>query len=218
MGMSFSTIVDVLVWFIPLWFTFVSHELSRVYGATYFGDGTSRNRGRLTLNPLKHTDVIGTIIVPVLFWTMRQQVFGWTKQAPVSKKMLSHPSAMVSVALGGILGCIMQAIILLTLEHYAKIYMEYRPQWFDLMVHNGIDMALAYAWIHMIPIPPMDAYYVLEVILPKRIFFYYQKIGYWGLLPIACMLWFGIYDDIKYSFVHHAVDMLTYILRRWIWL
>ena len=218
MNDTISRLINILLWAIPLWLTIVVHEICKAYAAAYFGDSTARIKERLSWNPFKHTDVLGSVLIPMFFWGMRGEVFGWAKDIPMSKKMMQNPHAMVWVALSGMIGCVIMVLCWLTLAHYMVFFsVPYSDMVVELSGY-GTRIVFAYIMIQLIPLPPMDAYHILELFIPKWMFFYYQKISHWGLIPIGCVLWFGLLNGVKDPMIQFGTNALTLFLKRWVWL
>ena len=213
-----NNILDVIAWIVPLLSIIVVHEIAKARAALYYGDKTAKTLGKLTYNPVKNMHIIGTFIVPIIFWVMRSRVFGWAYVIPVSKKMLNKPQYMIAIAACGLASCIGWAMLWLTLEHYYRFFHLHLGSWCDTMLRHGKEMSIAYAVIHLLPIPPMDAYYFLDIIMPKRAFFYYSKIGKWGLIAVGCLLWFGYADIYIDMLTIESLKYIEYFLKKWIWL
>src|SRR5580704_14190652 len=100
--MDLSLAQKVAVWALPLIFAITLHEVAHGYVASLFGDQTARLSGRLTINPINHIDLIGTIVVPLLMLLTTSLVFGWAKPVPVDARNLRNPRRdMALVALAG---------------------------------------------------------------------------------------------------------------------
>src|SRR5579862_6022454 len=100
--MELSIIQKISVWVIPMLFAITLHEVAHGWVASWFGDQTARLSGRLSLNPIKHIDPIGTVVVPLLMLAVTNFIFGWAKPVPVDPRNLRHPRRdMAFVALAG---------------------------------------------------------------------------------------------------------------------
>src|SRR5579863_8229680 len=100
--MELSLIQKITVWAIPLLFAITLHEVAHGFVASLFGDQTAKLSGRLTINPIKHIDPIGTILIPFVMLMVSNFIFGWAKPVPVDPRNLRNPRRdMASVALAG---------------------------------------------------------------------------------------------------------------------
>lgn len=206
-----------MVWFLPLLGVITFHVIAQGYAAWYFGDKTAKTLGRLSINPLKHVDLIGTILVPALTWIVFQVPFGWAKRLPISKKMLGHPKEMLVVALVGPISNMLQAVIWLSLDHYWKVFEMGRISWLADAIGYGVQMNIAYAIINMIPIPPLDAHHILESMMPRRFLSTYRKLGQVGLMVIAVLIISGKFRWIGSHAVPEIALWLEYSLKCWVW-
>lgn len=206
-----------LVWLLPLMSAIVFHAMVQGYAAWYFGDKTAKTLGRLSINPLKTVDLIGTIFVSAISWLLFGVVFGWAKRISVSKKMLGHPKEMLMISAMGPISNILQASLWLSVHHYVAVYgVAIEWYWVD-MVHYGIHMNLAYAVIQCLPIPPMDAHHIFDFLIPRRMVSMYRKLGQLGLLLIAGLMISGHLSVIGRVIVPEMTHYLSYGLERWIW-
>src|SRR5580692_8188906 len=97
-----TTIQKIAIWALPVLFAITGHEVAHGWVASKFGDQTARLAGRLTLNPVKHIDPMGTIIVPLLLLLVSNFIFGWAKPVPVDARNMRHPRFnMAIVAISG---------------------------------------------------------------------------------------------------------------------
>src|SRR3989338_181752 len=109
--MDLTTIQKITIWAIPILFAISLHEVAHGYVASWFGDQTARLSGRLSLNPIKHVDLVGTVLVPLLMLMVSNFIFGWAKPVPVDPRNLRNPRRdMAFVALAGPLSNILMAV------------------------------------------------------------------------------------------------------------
>ncbi|NOX09640.1 MAG: site-2 protease family protein [Gammaproteobacteria bacterium] len=173
--LGLSTIQYISIAILPLLFAITVHEVAHGWVAARLGDKTALMLGRLTLNPLKHIDLVGTILVPASLLLLSSQlghsfVFGWAKPVPVTWQNLHNPKRdMALVAFAGpfanLLMAIGWAMILklgLVLGHEALWYS--RPM--ILMAQIGISVNLVLMVLNLLPIPPLDGGRILTGLLP----------------------------------------------------
>ena len=168
--MDFSQLIQtVLIYALPVVFAITVHEAAHGYAARHFGDNTAAMMGRLTLNPLKHIDPIGTIAMPLLlyFLTSGAFLFGYAKPVPVNFGRLRHPKRdMVWVALAGPVSNFIQAI-LWTLLFTVLIALGVRERFFLDMARGGVLVNLVMWAFNLFPLPPLDGGRVLAGLLPR---------------------------------------------------
>ena len=190
-----KTIVDVLSFIlIVLTPAIVLHELAHGLSAYWLGDPTAKNQGRLTLNPIKHIDPVGSLLVPgVLFLahyfglTRSLMLFGWAKPVPVNfRNLRPQRLGMALVAIAGPLTNIALAFI------FSKLYV-----WPALSAYSHISawavmLNLTLAVFNMVPIPPLDGSRVLSSLLPAQLAYYYNRLEPFGIIIVILLLNFGL--------------------------
>lgn len=162
-------IQTVLIYALPVVFAITIHEAAHGYVARYFGDNTAYALGRVTLNPLKHIDPVGTILMPLLlyFATSGAFLFGYAKPVPVNFSRLRHPKRdMIWVALAGPASNFIQAI-LWALFFFVIIALGVREPFFVKMAQGGVLVNLVMWAFNLFPLPPLDGGRVLAGLLPR---------------------------------------------------
>jgi len=163
---NFLTIVSVAA--IPILLAITLHEVAHGRVALRFGDRTAEAAGRLSLNPVRHIDPIGTVLVPMLLLWLGGFLFGWAKPVPVNPSRLRRPRQdMVWVAAAGpasnLLMALGWAVVLSYSQHRAGGVVA---EWLQTMASIGVSINLLLAVFNMLPIPPLDGGRVLANLLP----------------------------------------------------
>jgi Zn-dependent protease len=164
-----NLIQTVLIYALPVIFAITVHEAAHGYVARHFGDNTAEVMGRVTLNPLKHIDPIGTILMPLMlyFATSGAFLFGYAKPVPVDFGRLRHPKRdMIWVALAGPVSNFIQAI-LWALVLVALVAAGINETFFIKMAQGGILVNLVMWAFNLFPLPPLDGGRVLAGLLPS---------------------------------------------------
>ncbi|MDM0112864.1 site-2 protease family protein [Variovorax sp. J22R133] len=164
-----NLIQTILIYAIPVIFAITVHEAAHGYAARYFGDNTAWMMGRVTLNPVKHIDPMGTILMPLLlyFATSGAFLFGYAKPVPVNFGQLRHPKRdMVWVALAGPASNFVQAV-LWALLLVALVAAGVREPFFVKMCQGGVLVNLVMCAFNLFPLPPLDGGRVLAGLLPR---------------------------------------------------
>lgn len=168
--MNADILQTVLIYALPVLFAITVHEAAHGYAARHFGDNTAAMMGRLTLNPLKHIDPIGTILMPVLlyFATSGAFLFGYAKPVPVNFSHLRNPRRdMIWVALAGPMSNFAQAV-LWALVLFTMLLSGIDERFFLEMARAGILVNLVMWAFNLFPIPPLDGGRVLVALLPWK--------------------------------------------------
>jgi len=211
--MQLTSIQTVSIWILPILFAVTVHEAAHGYVAYLLGDKTASVLGRLTLNPAKHIDVFGTIVVPITLLLFNIGVIlGWAKPVPVNAYNFNNPRRdMALVALAGPSSNFVMAIIWAAITKGSTI----------LLVHNfpgalaihfmgaaGISINLMLMILNLLPIPPLDGSHIIAGILPRAIAVGYERIAPYGFFILLALLYLRIIDIIMvpaiqflYSFI-----------------
>ena len=163
-------LTKISIWAIPSLFAITLHEVAHGWAARFFGDRTAQMLGRLSLNPLRHIDPVGTLLVPGVILAIGAQPFGWAKSVPVATSALRHPRwSMVLVALAGPLANLAMTVVWCgILGAVVRINgNETLRNWIAQMAEAGILFNVILALFNLFPIPPLDSGRVLAGLLPQ---------------------------------------------------
>jgi Zn-dependent protease len=181
------------IYALPVLFAITLHEAAHGYVARHFGDMTAHAQGRISLNPLRHIDLIGTLLVPIaiLFVSGGKFLFGWAKPVPVNYSALKKPRQhMAWVAAAGPGANLLMALVWAALLKVAVLLPASQPaEFLELMSQAGILVNLIFMFLNLLPIPPLDGGRILTSLLPSRAAWRFAKIEPWGL-PILLVLLF----------------------------
>ncbi len=178
----------VTVYAIPVLFAITVHEAAHGYVARMFGDTTAYAAGRVTLNPLKHIDPVGTVVVPLVMVVLSGFIFGWAKPVPVNFGRLRRPKQdMVWVAAAGPGANLLMAILWLL---FAKVLalLGMREAFFFLMADAGIKINLMLMALNLLPLPPLDGGRIAVGLLPHRLSYQFARIEPYGFIILLLLL------------------------------
>ncbi len=190
-----SLVQRIIVWLLPVVLAITVHEVAHGWVAKKYGDNTAYAQGRLTLNPIKHIDWFGTIIIPcLLLITFTGFIFGWAKPVPVDPRNFKNPRrAMSVVAIAGPLSNLVMAIGWALLARLGvMINIEYFTMPLIYTGIAGISINIVLMLINMLPIPPLDGSRVLSGFLPARLAWQYNKLERIGFFILLGLLWSGV--------------------------
>lgn len=185
----------IVVWILPVVFAITVHEVAHGWTARKFGDNTAYMLGRLTLNPLKHIDLFGTILLPgMLLLTGTGFIFGWAKPVPVDARNFKKPlHDMAFVAAAGPLSNLLMALgwaLLARLGVTIGVETISTPLIYTGIA--GISINLVLALINLLPIPPLDGSRMLTGLLPPRLAWQYNRLEPYGFYILLAMLYFRV--------------------------
>ena len=187
-----SFITDASVWVIPVVIAITFHEAAHGWVADRLGDDTARRLGRVTLNPLRHIDRFGTIVLPALLILVKSPfVFGYAKPVPVNFARLNHPKRdMVWVALAGPGANILLAFAAGVLLHLVTIFPEGLESWLGANLEIAILINVVLAVFNMLPLPPLDGGRVMVGLLPVHLAVRYARIERYGFMILIGVIFF----------------------------
>ena len=198
-----TIIQKITAYAIPIIFAITVHEAAHGYAARYFGDMTAHYLGRITLNPLKHIDPVGTIILPALTVMLGGILFGWAKPVPVNFSNLRNPKKnMMWVALAGPLSNLLMAIFWTFIYARLQLFPDSSIFFLQVMALAGIQINLILMVLNMLPIPPLDGGRVAVSLLPYPWSSYIENLERYGLFIIIFLLFSGVLGSILFPIIN----------------
>ena len=194
-----TIIQKITAYAIPIIFAITVHEAAHGYAAKYFGDMTAHYLGRISLNPLKHIDPVGTIILPALTIMLGGMLFGWAKPVPVNFSNLRNPKKnMMWVALAGPFSNFLMAIFWTFVFARLQFFPQNSIIFLSSMCLAGIQINLILMVLNLLPIPPLDGGRVAVSLLPYPWSSHLENLERYGLFIIIFLLVSGVLSNIIY--------------------
>ena len=218
-----NLIQTVAIYALPVLFAITIHEAAHGYAARHFGDNTAYAQGRITLNPLKHIDPVGTILMPLMlyFATSGAFLFGYAKPVPVNFGALRNPKRdMIWVALAGPASNFAQAIFW-ALMLVGLAAMAIQEPFFVKMAQAGILVNLVMWAFNLFPLPPLDGGRILVGLLPWKQAQMVSRLEPWGFFIVMALVLVGVVGTFwlrplmtfGYGLINLLISPLAFLLR-----
>lgn len=211
---EFTLIQKIIIYSIPVVFAITVHEVAHGWMASRLGDQTARMMGRLTLNPVKHIDPVGTIMVPVIMLMFTPFMLGWAKPVPVNWRNLRHPRRdMAWVAVAGPAANLLMLVIWALLAKFILLSGTGNSEYglpFMAMAMGGILINIVLIVLNLLPVPPLDGSRIVSSLLPPRSAILYNRLEPYGLMIVLVLMATGILGDIMMP----AISTLQSVVQR----
>ncbi|MGJ8620264.1 MAG: site-2 protease family protein [Methylophilaceae bacterium] len=195
--MELTLVQKIAVSAIPIIFAITVHEASHGYAAKYFGDLTADKMGRITLNPLKHIDPIGTILLPAITLMLGGILFGYAKPVPVNFAGLRNPKKdMLWVAAAGPASNFVMAIFWVLVLKYSQGAPDYAAFFLLEMSKVGIMINLVLMVLNLLPLPPLDGGRIAVSLLPMNLAVKLSQVERYGFVILIILLMTGVLGKI----------------------
>lgn len=215
---EFSGMQIFAIWLIPVLFGITLHEVAHGWMAKRLGDHTAYMLGRLTINPLKHIDLLGTVLVPILTYISTGYIFGWAKPVPINWRNLKKVNRDIPlVALAGPISNFLMAVFWVII---AKLGLTLANAGFETLLYlfyvgqAGVSINLILGVLNLIPIPPLDGSRVVSTLLPFRLALFYNAIERFGILILILLLYLNILQKLMippFIFLQNLLFSLVFL-------
>ena len=207
--MELTLIQKIVIYALPIIFAITVHEAAHGYAAKYFGDMTAYNAGRISLNPLKHIDPFGTILLPALSIMLGGILFGWAKPVPVNFSLLRQPKKdMLWVAAAGPASNLIMAIFWVLVIKFAVNAPDAIAYPLALMGKAGVSINIVLMVLNLLPLPPLDGGRIAMSLLPNNLARQFSEIERYGFIILIILLFTGILSKILDPFINLTYSLL----------
>ena len=209
-------IQKIFIFSIPIIFAITVHEVAHGWVASKLGDQTARLLGRLTLNPIKHMDPVGTVLLPIVMIVFTGYAFGWAKPVPVDWRNLGKPKrdmALVAVAgpLANLIMMIFWVLFLVIVSNLAFI-----PPYSNLLLTEmasvGIIINIVLIVLNLLPLPPLDGSRIFAAFLSPAMSIKYGRLEQWGLPILVVLIFTGLLGKILAPMVNLMLSLVELII------
>ena len=204
--------MEIFITLLILFFSIILHEYSHGYIAYKNGDDTAYLMGRLTFNPIKHIDLFGTILLPMLCYFSGLPMFGWAKPVPVNFLRLNRPKLdMAKVAFAGpasnlllVALCVIIYKVLITLNSQNIVFYK--------ILSYGIQINLILAIFNLIPVPPLDGSKIVAAFLPTKQSLKYLSLERYGMILVVILIVMGAFRVIVMPVFEYCLYLINLII------
>ena len=210
--MELTYIQKIAVYALPVIFAITVHEAAHGFAARFFGDMTADRAGRITLNPIKHIDPVGTILLPALTLLLGGILFGWAKPVPVDFSRLRNPKRdMLWVAAAGPASNFVMALFWAFVIKVSVAAPSVYSEPLALMGQAGVMINVVLMVINLLPLPPLDGGRIAVSLLPNHLAYKYAQIERYGFIILIGLLATGILGRIMDPFISAVVHFIRFI-------
>ena len=210
--MELSVVQKIAVFALPVLFAITLHEAAHGYVARHFGDMTAHAAGRISLNPLRHIDWLGTIVVPLLTLLFTPIMFGWAKPVPVNFGNLRHPKRdMLWVAAAGPLSNLLMAAGWGLMLNLAFGMDAHNPaaEWMLFVGAAGVMVNVVFFALNLVPLPPLDGGRIVVSLLPHRLAWRFAQIEPYGFIILLALLYLRILGSILTPLIYLSLAAIA---------
>ncbi|MDC7717450.1 site-2 protease family protein [Vogesella sp. DC21W] len=209
-----NLIQKISVYALPVLFAITLHEAAHAYVAKYWGDNTAYNLGRVSLNPLRHIDLVGTILLPLMCLAVGGFLFGWAKPVPVRFGNLRNVRAgMRWVAAAGPLANFAMAVLWVLLFKLAVVMNNSYSEPLALMSQAGIGINVVLMVLNLMPLLPLDGGRIVESLLPPGLAYKYSRLEPYGMWILLALVFTRTLSPILSPFIEIVLNLLYLLVR-----
>lgn len=207
---ALGAVQKITVSAIPIIFAITVHEAAHGYAAKYFGDMTAYQMGRISLNPIRHIDPIGTILLPAITLILGGILFGWAKPVPVDFSRLRNPKKdMLWVAAAGPFSNLLMAIFWAFVIKFSLIFQGGFSEPLAYMGAVGIMINTVLMVLNLLPLPPLDGGRIAVSLLPNHLAYRFAMLERYGFVILIALLLTGVLAIIMNPFIITVLTLIS---------
>ncbi len=199
--------------YMPFFFLSLAvHEFAHAYSAKKFGDDTAESQGRLTLNPIKHIDLIGSIVMPLLAFSSGFMLIGWAKPVPVNPAKFKNPlkhDAIVTAA--GPASNFLLAVLFFVLLLAADNFIQQSSSLVINMLWFGVYFNVFLFAFNLLPIPPLDGSHIIADLFPNKMTAKLRNLGFYGTFILLIFIYSPLWDYFM-NFINFILEIFVSFL------
>ncbi|MDP1897046.1 MAG: site-2 protease family protein [Sulfurimicrobium sp.] len=209
--MELTLVQQIAVYALPVIFAITLHEAAHGYAARHFGDTTAYMLGRISVNPLRHIDPIGTVLVPLATLALGGILFGWAKPVPVNFSHLRHPKRdMLWVAAAGPAANLVMALFwALVMKIGLSMPENSLALPMALMGKAGITINTVLMVLNLLPLPPLDGGRIAVSLLPPPLAYSYARLEPYGMIILVVLLFSGALGTILWPMINTVMALIA---------
>ncbi len=211
--MELTLIGKIAIYALPVIFAITVHEAAHGYAARHFGDMTAHAAGRISLNPMRHIDPVGTILVPLLTMLAGGILFGWAKPVPVNFGRLRHPKRdMLWVAAAGPGSNLAMALLWALAYKFSGSLGESFSLPLSLMAQGGITINVVLMVLNLLPLPPLDGGRIAVSLLPHPLAWKFARIEPYGFIILLVLMFTGFLGRIMGPPIDGVINLISWLI------
>ena len=208
-----NAVQRVAIYALPVLFAITVHEASHGYAARHFGDMTAWNEGRVSLNPLRHIDPIGTLLIPGLTMLLGGILFGWAKPVPVNFGKLRHPkSDMFWVAAAGPGSNLVMALLWALAIKISPLLPSFAALPLALAGAAGVMINVVLMVLNLLPLPPLDGGRIAVSLLPHPWAWRLARVEPYGFIILLVLMFTQILGKILWPFIMTTIGLISWLI------
>ncbi len=207
-----GTVQRIAIYTLPVIFAITVHEAAHGYAAKFFGDMTAYKMGRISLNPARHIDPVGTVLIPALALLIGGMLFGWAKPVPVNFGRLRNPKKdMLWVAAAGPGVNLLMAILWALCIRFSVMLPDSFALPAALMGAAGVMINTVLMVLNLLPLPPLDGGRIVVSLLPNRMAWQFAKIEPYGFIILLALMFTHVLDIILWPLLKVVLGLISAI-------